>query len=999
PNVIPAAVSPTNVVPKPGGTNEPSLEYLQALANKACIEARLPAVYPEPQTPPVAPPAKEAKFRLVHNFAEVNDVTKVPPFLMGDLAAKQRSVAGYRYVNTIDFASGFNALPMEEESVKYTGFYVEAKGHYVYLRMPFGLTGAPTIFCEMLADALHDLLGYGMEIWMDDVGMGFNEVETGLGRTRRLFQRCRERGLSLAPAKMYLFMSEAAFAGVKVFIKGVQPDRRKDRTRTHAPDALPGATPIEISDEIYSSPAMMRYHRKVQGLKIEDSTCELPRCVAAFMFSSDGLQFGNFCHTKGWPIFGSFGNVSKYERCKPLSNTVFDVAHIPTLMQEVWKVLLDDEFIHAWFNGIVIKCADGNTRRVFPRIMTYSADYPEKVLIDGVRNGGDCLCPRCLVKKSSASLVGTPHDTNLRVVKRRVGNKRYQDKIARARILIYKRGRSVQSQGVEALLKGESYVPTLNAFTDRLGNAFNIYSALVVDQLHEVGSRSSNTFGPSAVVEFDKRYKASSVPTFGSIIRLFAQDVSSMSRMAARDFEDILQLRLHTRVTMKLLKSLTAKLGLALRNFAKLTEDLDVREIAQEYARRRKRYESSKAVSAAKSKRKLGKPTQEKTTNNGRRRCHLNLNTYKMHSLGDYFGNVDKYKSTDSFSTQIGELHNRKIKAQYERTNRRNEVEQMTRISDICMVLEDIDNALKQHFEPNTSSETDTEGIESLLSGDPYFIGQKDRSEDVIPSIVLWSDQQRCDDAVKLSILQLRRHLLARFLGSHSHPDFDDSKLGQFQFQKGRMYRHQTLRVNYTTYDVHREQDVVNPSTPHCFVLLPAELEADSDDHPFIYAKVLGVYHARVSYGGNLPRRMDFVHVRWLYYDYERPGGWETNRLDRLNPKDIIRAAHLIPEFAAGTTREFLQAPASISHDNSNHTDWNGYYVNRVTSDENEGANEGEKEEDENEGDFDDDVGGGDEIGGIETGDFDDEEAEGAEPDSDQSVDSVVEDDEATYEY
>ncbi|KAG9097539.1 hypothetical protein FRC06_007447 [Ceratobasidium sp. 370] len=107
------------------------------------------------------------------------------------------------------------------------------------------------------------------------------------------------------------------------------------------------------------------------------------------MFSSDGLQFGNFCHTKGWPIFGSFGNVSKYQRCKPLSNTVFDVAHIPTLldaieeamtklhgkpptdallthlwrelMQEVWKALLNDEFVHAWFNSIAIKCTNGIT--------------------------------------------------------------------------------------------------------------------------------------------------------------------------------------------------------------------------------------------------------------------------------------------------------------------------------------------------------------------------------------------------------------------------------------------------------------------------------------------------------------------------------------------------------------------------------------------------------------------------------------------------------------
>ena len=48
------------------------------------------------------------------------------------------------------------------------------------------------------------------------------------------------------------------------------------------------------------------------------------------------------------------------------------------LMHEIWKVLLDDDFIEAYTNGILIEFIDGVTRRVFPRILTYSADYPEK---------------------------------------------------------------------------------------------------------------------------------------------------------------------------------------------------------------------------------------------------------------------------------------------------------------------------------------------------------------------------------------------------------------------------------------------------------------------------------------------------------------------------------------------------------------------------------------------------------------------------------------------
>ena len=48
------------------------------------------------------------------------------------------------------------------------------------------------------------------------------------------------------------------------------------------------------------------------------------------------------------------------------------------LVQAVWKYILDDDFIHAMINGVVVVCHDGIKRRIYPRIFTYSADYPEK---------------------------------------------------------------------------------------------------------------------------------------------------------------------------------------------------------------------------------------------------------------------------------------------------------------------------------------------------------------------------------------------------------------------------------------------------------------------------------------------------------------------------------------------------------------------------------------------------------------------------------------------
>lgn len=50
-------------------------------------------------------------------------------------------------------------------------------------------------------------------------------------------------------------------------------------------------------------------------------------------------------------------------------------------MHAIWKVILDGDFMHAYTYGMVIKCEDGIERRIYPRMFTYSADYPEKLVI------------------------------------------------------------------------------------------------------------------------------------------------------------------------------------------------------------------------------------------------------------------------------------------------------------------------------------------------------------------------------------------------------------------------------------------------------------------------------------------------------------------------------------------------------------------------------------------------------------------------------------------
>ena len=48
------------------------------------------------------------------------------------------------------------------------------------------------------------------------------------------------------------------------------------------------------------------------------------------------------------------------------------------LIQAILSLLIDDRFVDTYQHGLILECGDGHTRRLFPHILLYSADYLEK---------------------------------------------------------------------------------------------------------------------------------------------------------------------------------------------------------------------------------------------------------------------------------------------------------------------------------------------------------------------------------------------------------------------------------------------------------------------------------------------------------------------------------------------------------------------------------------------------------------------------------------------
>lgn len=221
------------------------------------------------------------------------------------------------------------------------------------------------------------------------------------------------------------------------------------------------------------------------------------------------------------------------------------------------------------------------------------------------------------------------------------------------------------------------------------------------------------------------------------------------------------------------------------------------------------------------------------------------------------------------------------------------------------------------------------------------------------------------DTSAKNFYAKLREHLLPRVqtalqkevkscselnMPPNSFPIGLDKTMYDFVFFKNdSIYQHKIIRFNFTTYDVRRRTDVVKPGGSRCNIMLLADCitnnSGPSDLHPFLYASVLGAYHANVIYTGPgmqdyKARLFNFLWVRWYEVvdtgilerdnstlDSVRfPPMHEDNSFGFVDPDDVLRGCHILPAFAKGKREEIR---VNVSRCVKDTKDYLLYYVGR----------------------------------------------------------------------
>ncbi|KAG6442469.1 hypothetical protein O3G_MSEX002351 [Manduca sexta] len=169
---------------------------------------------------------KDGTDRLCVDFRELNANTVRDNFPLPLISDQIDKLGKARYFTCLDMTAGFYQIPISTESIEKTAF-VTPDGQYEYLRMPFGLCNAPSVYQRAINKALGDYRDKIALVYIDDVLVMSVTEEEGLVNLEIVLERLTKCGFSLNINKCSFLKKSVEYLGNIIQNGTVQPSPRK----------------------------------------------------------------------------------------------------------------------------------------------------------------------------------------------------------------------------------------------------------------------------------------------------------------------------------------------------------------------------------------------------------------------------------------------------------------------------------------------------------------------------------------------------------------------------------------------------------------------------------------------------------------------------------------------------------------------------------------------------------------------------------------------------
>ena len=169
---------------------------------------------------------KDGSARFCVDYRRLNELTVKDPFPLPRVDEILETVAGAALYSTLDLASGYWQVELEETDRKKTAFSTEL-GHFEWTVMPMGLCNSASTFQRLMNLVLSDLHWCTAMVYLDDIIVWGKDFVEHKARLTEVLNRLREAGLKINPKKCQICKKEISFLGHKLKPNGIAVDESK----------------------------------------------------------------------------------------------------------------------------------------------------------------------------------------------------------------------------------------------------------------------------------------------------------------------------------------------------------------------------------------------------------------------------------------------------------------------------------------------------------------------------------------------------------------------------------------------------------------------------------------------------------------------------------------------------------------------------------------------------------------------------------------------------
>lgn len=197
---------------------------------------------------------KSGKVRMTVDFRTLNKRTIKDNFNLPKIEEIFTCLSGSRWFSTLDLKSGYYQVEMHEADKEKTAFTCPL-GFYEFNRLPQGVMNAPSTFQRLMERCLSALNRRGCMVFLDDLVIYSDTLESHERKLRQVFDVLAEYGLKLSPPKSKLFQTDVKYLGHVISREGIATDPDKIEVLRSWP--LP-----KHSKELHSFLGFTSYYRK-----------------------------------------------------------------------------------------------------------------------------------------------------------------------------------------------------------------------------------------------------------------------------------------------------------------------------------------------------------------------------------------------------------------------------------------------------------------------------------------------------------------------------------------------------------------------------------------------------------------------------------------------------------------------------------------------------------------------------------------------------------------